>query len=311
VEFQRNLLLKSNPGTVSHHVVVLRNQTQMEQQINRYLIRAKELNVVPNFFMSTAYLVLSGVIAKEDNGWLWLEDGGQLVLPPLPVGDSLPGELPILPIWASFPRPTFLSYLNENYRKVFLDYQYIFDPKSFLNMTGGKWETFRKNSRKFQRDNGGWTYGEMVFPKGYWTQPTLKKWINHNIMSVRQLLGGWLEERMETVEDGQILADFALLSKRKDIHRKFLYHKEEIIGINAWDENYMYINYRVCIVKPGVPYLAEFMRWLFYFDPEIQNRGNLVNDGGSVGIPTLSKFKEKMNPVGIEPIYTLIKKYDK
>lgn len=278
-------------------VGVLKNQ-RMERPPNRYLIRAQQLGIVPNFFMSDAYLAIANAEMMERNGWMWMEEGGEIILPPIPSPLTFPDtmKLPEGKVWAGFENTYNLIFYSHFYDNMLLDYQYIFNPESFQSMEGGMWETFRKNSRKWSKRNG---------PGEYISESELNQ---PNLTQLYPLLGEWLEYRMETVQDAEILAEFAVFSKHPGITRRFLRVDGRIVGVNAWDENYKYINYRICITKAGEPFLNEYMRLLFYTDSEILKRGKLVNDGGHIGIPGLEKFKDKMNPVLKKPIYSLIKK---
>jgi hypothetical protein len=76
------------------------------------------------------------------------------------------------------------------------------------------------------------------------------------------------------------------------------------MAVNAWDENWQYINFRFCIIRQGEPFLDEFARWLFYTDGQIQAKNKLVNDGGTLGNPGLEHFKDKLNPVHKRKVYS-------
>ena len=252
-----------------------------------YLTRASELKVEPNFFMSLAYIRLSNLRGRVKDGWVWIQDKNWCVFPPLPLGDSNI-DYSASRIWALFGDSG--SSISSDYK--FLDWQYIFCPHNFTAMTGGYWETFRKNVRKWPSRNIGWTYSEK--------SPTLKE--------AGELIGEWLEIRKQSVEDAEFLARFAIFAQFSGIERKFLYNStEQLIGINAWDENWKYINYRVCIVKPGEDFLDEFMRYLFFTDEDILQREKLVNDGGTLGNLGLERFKDKMNPISKVKIYSYIR----
>ncbi len=81
-----------------------------------------------------------------------------------------------------------------------------------------------------------------------------------------------------------------------------------MVGMNVWDENHLYINYRLCIVDPSERFLDEFMRYLFYTDPLIMEQNKLVNDGGVLGNEGLKRFKDKMNPFSVRPVYSWTRK---
>lgn len=267
----------------------------MIQEISHYLNRAHELGVIPNFFMSAPYLLLTGGKVVVQDGWIWIEDGGQFICPPLPLKIPL-YPLPPMPIWANFPDNSPILWYLQYYEKELLDVQYIYNPNHFTSMSGGKWETFRKNSRKLLKGKPlNYRYVELSPGQA-------------NLMGVNSLMADWLEERMDSAEDAEFLVDFALNYEGPEVHRKYLIFDNQIVALNAWDENYYYLNFRLNIVKKDIPYLSEFSRLLFYTDPIVQNRGKLVNDGGNLGNPQLAKFKEKLNPVQINKIYTLTQK---
>lgn len=258
----------------------------MTKEINLelYLTRASELKIEPNFFMSLPYIRLNNLHGFNKDGWVWIEDNGWCIFPPLPLGDSNV-DYAANRIWAMFGD----AYLCINSFYKFLDWQYIFCPYNFTAMVGGTWEVFRKNCRKWPIRNPGYTYSKK--------SPGLKVGGN--------LVGEWLEKKADKAEDGEFLARFAIFAQFSGISRKFLYNSTgQLVGINAWDENWKYINYRVCIVKPGEPYLDEFMRYLFYTDEEVLQMEKLVNDGGTLGNEGLERFKDKMNPLSKVRIYS-------
>jgi hypothetical protein len=75
----------------------------------------------------------------------------------------------------------------------------------------------------------------------------------------------------------------------------------KVLGINIWDLNDTYINYRYCFCS-NEPFLSEYMRLLFYTDPEILSTGKLVNDGGCLGNDNLKAFKKKLNPISVREV---------
>jgi hypothetical protein len=259
--------------------------------LSLYLIRAYELQVVPNFFMSLPSLELYDVKVKLDNDWVWLEENHKCILPPLPIksGFTMDTYPKIDSVWACFEKGNWR--MPTNHQQTFLDYQYIFDMNNFQDLSGGKWESFRKNIRKWPKNNSGYSYSRI--------KPSAKK--------AGKLIGCWLEDHEKDVQDAVHLSEFVYFYNNSQIHRKFLYNKyNELVGINAWDENYFYINYRYCIIK-DIPYLDEFMRWLFYTDDDVFKCDKLINDGGCLDSPGLEKFKDKLNPIRKVPIYTWTK----
>ena len=91
-------------------------------------------------------------------------------------------------------------------------------------------------------------------------------------------------------------------------NRRFLRSKKgKIYGLNIWDENFQYINYRYCICGKE-DFISEYMRLLFYTDSVILNKGKLVNDGGVLDNPKLRFFKDKLNPMQVKERRTWRKK---
>ena len=258
--------------------------------LSQYLNRAEEFGVIPNFFMSEAYLTLSRVKTLIKDGYIYLQDRHWCLFPPIPMGEVNLDHYPVQRIWSTYLQDEPFEIDRCDYS--FLDYNYIFDPKNFLTMEGGRWETFRKNSRKWGKHNSPWEYSKR--------EPSISE--------ASILMAEWLDGKQHDVHDGELLVKFAFLDDNIPVNRRFLYKGTELVAINAWDENWKYINYRVCFVKRDEPFLDEFVRWLFYTDPEIIASGKLVNDGGTLGNEGLEHFKDKMNPVEKHRIYSYIKK---
>lgn len=264
--------------------------TKLPNQL--YLELAQRKGIDPNFYLSESYLRFCGAETVEENGWLYVISDGWLVFPPLYKGsmDSVWMKADFLQhhstlrVWSDFSTiPPFQSEFN----KAFLDYEYIFDPMAFNDLTGGSWEVYRKNVRKWPKRHENWTYKT-----------------DCDKSSVDNLLADWLEQRQKTVQDIAVILSFVRKSC-PGVVRKFLYDEDDRLhAINVWDENYKYINYRFCIVQPQDPFVDEFARFLFYTDPEIQGKGKLVNDGGCLDSMGLEHFKDKLHPVRKRPVYS-------
>jgi hypothetical protein len=247
----------------------------------------EELGIEPNFYTSLPYLTLSGATCWTDKGWLWIEDEEWCIFPPLPhlknyISD--PMDYPQKNIWSDF------SNIQIDLPKMgFLDWEYIFDSLQFNHMEGHKWEVYRKNSRKWPARHPNWLYCDL-----------------YDYNSVGLLLSEWLLNKMDNVQDAQLIAEY-LLSNHPSIHHRCLYDSEEqLMAVNVWDENWKFINYRYCIVKLNEPFLDEFSRWLFYTDKQIQGSGKMVNDGGTLGSAGLESFKDKLNPMKKREVYSWI-----
>ncbi len=256
--------------------------------IKNYLNASRKIGVKSNFYLSQTYLELIGATCHFDNRMLFIRDEVVILFPPIKNGKFCCS--PLNKIWSD------LGANVTGYAYQFLDYEYIFDPLDFDNMEGGEWKVFRKNVRKWPRANPDWKY--------VWKHE-LK---DYQLCTVFSLIRGWLISKITDCQDADLLADVAHFSDLSGIQRKYLLYEDKVVGINAWDENWEYINYRVCMVDKSQLYLDEFMRYIFYTDLDIRAKGKWVNDGGVLDNPKLEKFKDKLNPLIKKKIYSLVKK---
>lgn len=238
-----------------------------------YLKILEQNKIIPNFWCSEEYWEMAGWKEEEaDDGCsTYIQDEtGCNMLPPTGIFCQ--------PCWASFP--------EGKTNKKFLDYNFIYDPKNFLDLSGGQWAVFRKNIRKFPQ-----------------TCSNLKYERPENSELAMDAFMYWLEKKLpdEEIYDDEVILKYLEKGKNK----KILMEGNNICGINIWDENYMFVNFRYCFCK-NLPFLSEYMRYLFYTDPEILQKNKLVNDGGSLDSPSLYNFKKKLNPVEIYSIYTTL-----
>jgi hypothetical protein len=260
-----------------------------------YLTLAERQKIRPTFFHSLPYLLVSKAKAYLENGWVWVEADDWLLFPGMLVqmGKGL----------APYPHDKVWIYTTFNEKNkppimlsefVFLDYEYIFDPNSFKDLSGGSWNVYRKNIRKWPKSHQKWVYTDKF---------------NQN--SILKLLLEWVDAKSETIKDFPFIWSYfnrtsaSLISL--GIYIKVLKDENnEIVAINTWDVNWKFVNFRFCITKPGEDYLQEFTRYLFYTDPDVLKWEMLVNDGGALDNPGLEKFKDKMNPKEKNLMYSLI-----
>ena len=253
------------------------------RKMSKYFNRLEELKIVPNFWCSEEYFEKARFIEQEKEGKLWIEDSdGFVILPELYLNRFVSS-----PCWCDF-EGVSLGGMN----KVFLDYEIIYDPKQFLDLTGKRWEVFRKNIRKFPNRN-------------LELQPMSYDRFDEDIMTC---VLDWLEDRKEEeIQDDDVLFKYL----KEGENRKALKDcNGNVIGINIWDENYHYINYRVAMSRKG-DFSNEYLRYLFYTDPEIQGKNKLVNDGGCLGSGALLSFKKKLNPIKIRSVYSWVNEKEK
>jgi len=263
-----------------------------------YLKELERRRIEPNFWTSEEYIQKAGLQQVMEDGWLFIVEDGAVVLPPLPIGPQAPFDKKI---WSDF-HEHIPGHTPQFHREYFdgeldeLDLEYIYDPLNFNHMDGAHWAVFRKNCRKWPNRNPG----EIVYDR-----LTLS---NDNPHGLFELIVSWLtgleESGEEEIHDHEVLLKYLY----NGLNRKALWLDGELMGVNIWDSNYKYINYRYCICRPDQPFLSEYLRWRFYTDRVIQltrkQTGKLVNDGGVLDRPALKAFKDKMNPCRVRSVYT-------
>jgi hypothetical protein len=264
---------------------------RQKRALDCYLNRVQQLKIKPNFYLSMPYLTLNNAKCWEQDGWLWLEADKWCLFPPLPVDDEMwQAKIPVKRVWSDFET----IKLNQ-FRAKFLDWEYIFDPLKFNDLSGGAWESFRKNCRKWPKAHPDWLYTSHLSIG--------------NLIAAGELVIAWLEAKGQTVQDAEFIAKYTLSPAQGQTWGCLFDNKTgELMAINAWDENWLYVNFRFCIIKPGQPYLDEFARWLFYTDKLIQAKNKLINDGGVLGSPGLERFKDKLNPLSKRKVMSWLRK---
>ena len=240
---------------------------------SNYLQLLEDNQMIPNFWCSREYFQKAGLEEIDREGILYVYDDDVLVFPPISSKGILkdPSEM----VWCDLEG---LEFTTMGYVSEFLDYEYIYDPKTFLTMEGKSWMVFRKNSRKFpRRVNEELEYVSDISNRR--AESIFLEWLN-------------IQERKEIYDD-ETMIKFIFEGE----NRRFLRSKKgKIYGLNIWDENFQYINYRYCICGKE-DFISEYMRLLFYTDSVILNKGKLVNDGGVLDNPKLRFFKDKLNPM--------------
>ena len=248
-----------------------------KEKISNYLKQMKRRRIIPNFWSTFEYLSIQDMELINNGKVMWIQEDEWTIFPPIPLYEKKISlkDCPPLKIWSDFENYS----IGENLE--FLDWEYVYDSNEFLNMRGGKWEVFRKNSRKWPNRNNEWSYSE----------------VHPSQQAIEKLLIKWLEPRKK-IEDSESLMWFVFNGEL----RKFMYHKDKLIGITVGDENEPYIMFRYCITDPDEPFLDEFMRLLFYRS----HLNKLVIDGGVLGNPGLERFKDKLNPIKKRAIYSKV-----
>jgi hypothetical protein len=251
-----------------------------------YFELLENLGIEPNFFCSDEFFEKAGFEIVEEEDAYWVEYEGGIMFPPIPIDFFDFREYS--KIWLGLDgieKP-------QGWHSTFFDYEFIYNPAHFANMWGGEWRTFRKNVRKF--------------PSRYPASTNYLTLHNDNFVptdeEIMALFTSWLDStHKEEIHDPDIILDYLLGGD----NRGFLIDENgKLLGINCWDYNWKFINFRFCFHNCNYPFLSEYLRFLFFTDPEIAQDGRLVNDGGSLGSEALFSFKEKLNPVLIRSMFS-------
>lgn len=265
-----------------------------------YLETLQKFNITPNFFCSKEYWNRAGwteqVLMDSGRSYLGTTETLLTVVDAdnnrmLPTICESTGEIvQSVPYWIGFPgKKCLLADSFQDYQ--FQDYQFIYDSLLFctfprLNpLQGHKWKTVRKNIHRVQREHGH------IMLKGPNSIPNLEYEQN-----VQALLLQWSKPKSNKIFDPDVMINFLLHGE----NRILLYIESEFVGVLVWDENWKYINFRYCLVKP-YPGLSDYARVLFRNIMSQQKK--LINDGGSLDNKDLFQYKKRLNPVEIQEIW--------
>jgi len=212
------------------------------------------------------------------------------MFPPVPIQERA-GTPPVDFVWSDFDG----TEPWEGYESVFLDFEYIYDPKNFQGpLEGKKWKTFRKNARKWPKAHEGFRCISSLAPEHYNDE-------------VRILLADWGLRKLDEAEDFETMMIFALRPPPGVGHFYVIDEKGELASVSVWDRNWKFINYRFLIVRKDGPkdaFLDEFSRLAFHRYCAETFPGTLINDGGTLGKPGLERFKDKLHPIRKRRVYS-------
>lgn len=244
----------------------------------------------PNFWCSEEYFEKAGWGVVEHGPWkggsdaAWysvMDDTGKNMLPAV---EKTGMGLWYRNCWAGF------STMDPARAKTgvdFLDYEFIYRPSDFMDLSGGAWHTTRKNMRWAEKDAG----------EGFQLWPAVSE------AAIEELVTAWSEDSGEVeYYDPEIMLKYLFHGQ----NRLFVVGRSgRLYGILAWDSNWRYINFRYCVVRPGIRGLSDTARVMFYrFSYARCFPGLLVNDGGSLDRPGLHRYKTRLNPFQVNQIFT-------
>lgn len=236
-----------------------------------YWEAVKKQNLIPNFWMSDEYIEKANLIWISDGslcGWKDAFGCEWFFLPKCRYGPFITEK-----------QSVYSSFLQERFVTIhttFLDYQYIYDPTDFLMLEGRRWKQFRQDIKKYPKNTDKQLLYLKIAPDTFQDDVT-------------KLVLKWTGEKEWF--DPEVIVQYALYGE----NRWGLFANGNLVGMNIWDENYMFINYRYCI-DDGTPHLNRYLRHMFYTHPLILSKQKLINDGGSLDDEGLREFKLRLNP---------------
>jgi hypothetical protein len=174
----------------------------------------------------------------------------------------------------------FEGYQDSEKSSEFFDYEFLYRPIDFLNLSGGCWKVFRKNVRRFKRNSCDLSYHEI--------HPT----------TFKKFFVSWLSNRESFYEPEKVLR----WADHYNVHLFGLFDCGKLIGANGYDWNFRFVNFRYSFAIPEIFGSSEYLRYMFYL--MLSDGQFVVNDGGSVGMESLYKFKMKLNPVSVLKRYS-------
>jgi hypothetical protein len=167
---------------------------------------------------------------------------------------------------------------------VLYDSNFIFDLKRTLDI-----KNYRANIKKFEAENHKFSFLEA------------------NETDAITVIKRWYERHKESCTDFGYTLWFAKnLKLFPDIHSNIAYIKDEPVAFSLWGELDKETAIHIISKDRGIPYLQDYIRHLTY--TEMLSKGfTMVNDGGYSGDDGLRRYKEKLRPEFIIPIYSWVK----
>jgi len=192
----------------------------------------------------------------------------------------------------NFSEPFYAGF-SGFYCGKFLDYQFIYDPKNFRELSGGEWRKIRHNLTISKRELNE-SLGIVLTGR------------NCSLSSFKDFMLTWQNLKQESeLYDPEIMVKFLINGDHRLLFMGL--DSKKIYGIAVFDLTPIFINFRYCEVLPGITGLSDYCRVEFYqwIDKHYPNK--LVNDGGSLDKPSLYKYKQFLNPMSVSKIRSLLK----
>lgn len=248
-----------------------------------YLAALEKAGIEPNFWAAGEYFRRAELQTRFlGANIVTVMDGEVAVLPPLCLKTGKVVSIPEMTVWSDYAGISVPGRTPE-----LLDYEYIYDPANFRDLSGGHWAIFRKNVRKWPKDKK--TVYRPITPA--------------DSSQIEEVIVDWLSNsEIVEVHDDTVMLDYLLHGD----NRWGLFEQDRLVGVNVWDYSWKYINFRYCVCRHE-PFLSEYMRFLFYTahpGGTLHGKPGLVNDGGVLDRPALKAFKDRLHPVRVREVYS-------
>ncbi len=257
--------------------------------MKRYLKALRQMGQRPNFWCSSEYARRAG----------WRSPAGEIVLD---VFDA--DGVQMLPTLVKLERKgnpgpyqinratrCWAGFAGDSGR--LLDFEFIYNPADFMDISGPRWKKVRKCIRQAKADL---PCADLSYGNVYDSDSALNEFVYR--WAIQNSTGTFYEP--DVMESYMMEGESRLLLIDPHSPSRAAY------ALLIWDQNWQYINFRYCCVESGVRGLSDlarvkFMRWIHLYYP-----GRLVNDGGALDSKELFTYKTKLNPLEINNIRTTL-----
>ena len=244
----------------------------------------KYLGEAPNFLMSPywlragGYLITRHYTLSRDTIEVRDPEDGRLVLPGIYLDD-----------YSIAPEKFEAGFATESGVSSLWDKQYVYRPSRLLNgWQGGQFRGRRKALSLALRNLDVKIEDCSMTP---WYRPRDEK-------ATQDYLTAWAGEKGDGVFDPDRMVEAVLGTIPAGLAQRLtLLVKGKPMGVSVIDPGLeCWVNYRYCLVSPGLPGLSELCRMLTWDYLARNTTFKLINDGGCLDRPGLEQFKDKLCP---------------
>ena len=245
----------------------------------------KYIGEVPNFLMSPYWLRACGYLVSRNCNPCFREslevrdpEDGQLVLPGIYLDDySLADE------------KFEAGFATESGVPSLWDKQYVYRPSRILDgWQGGQFRGRRKALLLALRNLNARLENCQLVP---WEKSRDEK-------PTQDFLADWAGKKGDGVFDPDRMVEAVLGTIPAGLAQRLtLIVKDKPMGVSVIDPGLdCWVNYRYCLVAPGIPGLSELCRMFTWDYLARHTTFKLINDGGCLDCPGLEQFKDKLCP---------------